>query len=119
MRLAIDLEGKSHSALPFSGCGRCKSAERKAKSLHARIKKFDFKLAIGNWSGLPDQLVQTLRGHRADALFVNVKSVSGARRLSIDQDTKFNGRSWCRRAHDEMKIARVKAIHEAPVRLIQ
>jgi hypothetical protein len=30
------------------------SAEREAICLHARIKKLDFKLAIGNWSGLPD-----------------------------------------------------------------
>src|SRR6476646_5210594 len=43
------------------------SAECEAKSLHARIKKLDFKLTIGNWTGLPDQLVQTLFGHRADA----------------------------------------------------
>ena len=52
------------------------SAEREAKSLHARIKKLDFKLTIGNWTGLPDQLVQALFGHRADALFVNVNSVT-------------------------------------------
>ena len=100
-----------------NGC--CTSAEREAKSLHARIKKLDFKVAIGNWSGLPDQLVQTLCGHRADALFVNVKSVSGAWRPSIDQHTKLDGRSWCRRAHDEMKVARVKAIGDAAVRLVQ
>jgi hypothetical protein len=69
------------------------SAECEAKSLHARIKKLDFKLAIGNWTGLPDQLVQTLFDHRADALFVNIKSVRRAWRLSIDQHTKFYGRS--------------------------
>src|SRR5262245_41381199 len=63
--------------------------------------------------------MQTLRGHRADALFINVKSVSGAWRLSIDQDAKFNGRSRCRRTHDEMKIAGMKAVYEAPVRLVQ
>jgi len=70
------------------------SAECEAKSLHARIKKLDFKLTIGNWTGLPDQLVQTLFDHRADALFVNIKSVRRAWRLSIDQHTKFYGRSW-------------------------
>ena len=59
-----------------------KSAKREAKGLHARIKKFDFKLAIGNGAGLPDQLVQTLHGHRADALFVNVKSMLNVLRRS-------------------------------------
>jgi hypothetical protein len=59
------------------------SAEREAKNLYARIKKLDFKLTIGNWTGLPDELVQTLFGHRAAALFVNVNSVRRAWRLSI------------------------------------
>src|SRR5436190_751178 len=76
------------------------SAERKAKSLHARTKKLDFKLVIGNWSGLPDQLVQTLLGHRAGALFVNINSARHAWRLSVDQHAKFHGRSWRRWAHD-------------------
>src|SRR4249919_3445159 len=93
-------------------CGCCTSAEREAKSLHTRIKKLDFKLAIGNWSGLPDQLVQTLFGHRANALFIDIKSMRRAGRLSIDQHAKFYGRSWRRRAHDEMKIAGVKAVRD-------
>ena len=95
------------------------SAECEAKSLHARIKKLDFKLTIGNWTGLPDQLVQTLFGHRADALFVNVKSVRRAWRLSIDQHTKFYGRSWRRGTHDEMKVPRMKAVCDATVGLVQ
>jgi hypothetical protein len=70
------------------------SSEREAKSLHARTKKLDFKLVIGNWSGLPDQLVQSLLGNRTVALFVNVNSVRRAWRLSIDQHAKFYGRSW-------------------------
>ena len=74
---------------------------------------------IGNGSGLPDQLVQTLLGHRTDALFVNINSVRRAWRLSIDQHAKFYGRSWRRRAHDEMKVARVKAVRDAAVGLIQ
>src|SRR5262249_17352125 len=101
------------------GYGCCKSAEREAKSFDARIEKLDFKLAIDDWSALPDQLVQALCGHRADASFVDVKSVSGARRLSIDQDTQFDGRSRRRGAHDEMKIAGMKAVHEASVGLVQ
>src|SRR5262249_25307508 len=107
------------SMLNLVGYGCCKSAEREAKSLHARLEKLDFKLAIDNRSALPDQLVQTLRGHGTDALLIDVKSVSGARRLSIDQHAKLDGRSRCRGPHDQMKIAGVEAIHEAPVRLGQ
>src|SRR5690349_24267846 len=99
--------------------GCFKSAEREAKRLHARIKKLDFKLAIGNWPGLPDQLVQTLFGHRADALFIDIKSMSGAWRPSIDQHPKLDGRSRCRGTHDEVKVARVKAVDDAAVRLVQ
>jgi hypothetical protein len=95
------------------------SAEREAKSLHARIKKLDFKLTIGDWTGLPDQLVQTLFGHRADALFVNVNSVRRAWRLSIDQHPEFHGRSWRRGTHNEMKVARVKTVRDATVGLVQ
>ena len=57
-------------------------------------------VVIGNWSGLPDQLVQTLLGHRAGALFVNINSARHAWRLSVDQHAKFHGRSWRRWAHD-------------------
>ena len=80
--------------------------------------------SISNWRsamgfGLSDQLVQTLFGHRAVALLVDVDAVSRARRLSIDQHAKSHGRSWRRRAHDEMKIAGVKAVRDAAVGLVQ
>ena len=90
-----------------------------AKSLHARIEKLDFELAIGDGLRLPDQLVQPLLGHRAVALLVDVDAVSRARRLSIDQHAKSHGRSRRCRTHDEMKIAGVKAVRDASVGLVQ
>src|SRR5215475_4915893 len=119
--LTFDVWAATSQALSLlrSEIGCCKSAEREAKNLRTGINKFDFKLAIDNRSGLPDQLVQTLCSHCADALFVNVESVSGARRLSVDQDAKLNGRSWFRGTHDKMKIAGMKTVHQAPVRLVQ
>ena len=69
--------------------------------------------------GLSDQLVQPLFGHCAVALLVNVSSVSRAWRLSIDQHAKSHGRSWRRRAHDEMKIAGVKAVRDTSIGLVQ
>ena len=95
------------------------SAERERKSLHARTEKLDLELSIGDGLRLPDQLVQTLFGHCAVALLVNVNSVRRAWRLSIDQHAKSHGRSWRRRAHDEMKIAGVKAVRDASIGLVQ
>src|SRR5712675_1443653 len=105
------------------------SAKRERKNLHARIEKLDLELAIGDGFRLSDQLVQTLFGHRALALFVNVNSVSRAWRLSIDQHAKSHRRSWrcraqccrprCCRTHDEMKIAGVKTIRDTSIGLVQ
>src|SRR5262249_33705547 len=103
-------DGSHSSARGFSGCRagavRKGSAKRERKNRHARTEKLDVELAIGDGRRLPDQLVQTLFGDRAVALFVNVKAVSRAWRLSIDTHAKPHGRSWRCRAHDEMKIAR-------------
>ena len=95
------------------------SAERERKSLHARIEKLDLELSISDGLRLPDQLIQPLFGHRAVALFVDVDAVSSARRLSIDADAKAHGSSSRRRAHDEMKIAGVKAVRDPSVGLVQ
>src|SRR5215510_13601558 len=95
------------------------SAERERKSLHARTQKLDLELSIGDGFRLSDQLVQTLFGHRAVALLVNVCSVGRARRLSVDQHAKFHGRSWRCRTHDEMKIAGVKAVRDASIGFVQ
>ena len=95
------------------------SAEREAKSLHARTKKLDFKLTIGNLSGLPDQLMEPLVGNRTIAMFVNVDSVRHAWRLSVDQHAEFHRRSWRHRSHDEVKIARVKPVRDAAVGFVQ
>src|SRR5262245_10707967 len=98
---------------------RGQSAERERESLHARTEKFDFELSIGDGLRLPDQLVQPLFGHCAVALLVDVNSVRRAGRLSIDQYAKSHGRPWRCRAHDEMQIARVKAVRDASIGLVQ
>src|SRR5437016_29938 len=95
------------------------SAERECKSLHARIDEFDLEQAISDGLGLSDQLIQPLLANRAVALLVDVNSVSGTRRLSIDEHAKSHGSSWHRRPHDEMKIAGVKAVRDPPVGLVQ
>ena len=68
---------------------------------------------------MPDQLIHSLLGQRAVALGININPVSGARWLSIDEYAKSQGCSERYRSHDEMQIARVKAVHNAPVGLVQ
>ena len=95
------------------------SAERKHKSFHARIEKFDLELSIRDGWRVSDQLIQPRCGHRAVALVVHVNAVRSARRLSIEAHAKAHGSaSWCR-PHDEMQIAGVKAVHDPPVGLVQ
>jgi hypothetical protein len=49
-------------------------AEGECKSLHARTEKLDLEPAVGDGFLLSDQLVETLPGQGAVALFVNVKA---------------------------------------------
>ncbi|HEX6557065.1 MAG TPA: hypothetical protein VF026_30155 [Ktedonobacteraceae bacterium] len=112
--------------VPFLGLGPARvnslcrgSAEGEHKRLHACIEKLDLELAISNVPRLPDQLIQPLVGHRAVALLVNVTAVSCAWGLSIEEHAKAHGRSSRCRPHDQMQIAGVKAVRDAPVGLVQ
>src|SRR6266700_6364861 len=51
--------------------------------------------------------------------FVNVTAVSSTQRSSIDARAKAHGRSPHCRSHDQMQIASVKAVRDAPVGLVQ
>src|SRR6202011_4206845 len=95
------------------------SAERERKGLHVRVEKFDFEESICDGLRLPDQLVQPLLGGPAVALLVDVASVSRAWRPPIDQHSKSHGCSRNSRAHDQMKIASVEAVGDAPIGLVQ
>src|SRR5215510_3818355 len=96
-----------------------RSAERKGESFHTRGEKLDFELSVGGGIGLPDELIKPLFGHGAVAMLVNVNAVGPARRLSIDQHTKLDGCSRHCWTHDEVKIAGVEAIGDAPTGLVQ
>jgi hypothetical protein len=69
------------------------SAEREGKNLHARIEKLDLELPVVDGLRLPDQLVPALFGSRAVSLSIDVDSVCGAWRLSVDEHPKSDGRS--------------------------
>src|SRR5262245_25905835 len=95
------------------------SAECERKNLHARTEKLNFELSISDRLRLSDQLVQPLLGNPAVTLLVNVSSVRRIWRLPIDPHTKSHGSTWHCRAHDEMKVARVKTVRDAPIGLVQ
>src|SRR6516164_9703706 len=92
-----------------------RSAERERKSLNVRIEKLDLKLPIGDRFRLADQLIKALPGGAAVALLVNIASVSRARRLPIDQHAKSHGCSGNCRSHDQVQIAGMKAVGDAPI----
>src|SRR5829696_2828754 len=85
------------------------SAEREAITLHSRIEKLDLELAVSNGLGLSDQLVQPLFANCAVALLVDVGSVSGARRLSVDEHAKRHPHTSLGRSHHEVHVARMEA----------
>src|SRR5580698_6036812 len=99
--------------------GRCESAEGKVISLRSRIEELDLELAIHDRVGLPNELVQPRFDNRAVAWAVNISTVSGTRRLSIDRYAKSHGGSSRRWSHDEIEIARVEAERNSPGGLIQ
>jgi hypothetical protein len=70
----------------FAFTGR--SAESKRKRFYPLIEKLDLELPVNDGLGLPDELVQPLFGNRAISLIIHVKSVSGAWRISVNQNSK-------------------------------
>src|SRR5207248_4799521 len=95
------------------------SSERKDISLHARIEKLDLEHSIGNRLGLPDELVEPLFRGRAVALLVDVGPVSIPRRAPIKEHAETYRRSARWRSHDQMQIARVEPVDDAPVGLVE
>src|SRR6266545_7499026 len=98
---------------------RCELAEGERIGLHAPIEKLDLEQSISDRLRLSDQLMQPLFGHRAVALLVNVKSVSSAWRLSIDEHAKPHRRSSRCRSHHQMQIAGVEAVRDPPAGRVQ
>src|SRR5215475_14137648 len=95
------------------------STEREGKSFHAWSEKLDFELSIRDGLRLSDQLIETLFGHCAVALLVEISAVRRTRRPSINADAVSHGRSRRGRAHHEMKIAGVKTICDRSVGFVQ
>ncbi len=103
---------------PQTGTRR-ESPEREIKRRNAWIEKFDLEVSVRDGHRLSDQLIQARFGNRAIALPVDVNSVSGAWRLSIDQHAKAHRSSARRWSQDEIEVAGMKAVSDPPLGLVE
>src|SRR4030095_14230372 len=85
--------------------------EGDGERLNAGIQELDLKLAIHDGLRLSNQLVQPLFDNRAIAAGVHVRAMRGTWRLAVYRDAEPHRGALPWRSHDEMKVARVKAVH--------
>src|SRR5712691_3030992 len=106
----------SSARLPLAPC---LLPERERKRLGASFEEFDLELSIADGLRLSDQLIHPLLRQGAVTALVHIGAVGSSWRAPIDEHTKWQGkpsRGW---PHDEMKVASVKAVRDAPLRLVQ
>jgi hypothetical protein len=84
-------------------------AECKYVCLDAGCEEGDLERAVGDGSRLANQLIEPLLGDGSTALFVNVESVSVARRFTIDEYAERHRGTLRTRSHDEVNVAGVEA----------
>src|SRR5262249_20489391 len=94
------------------------SAERKAKRFDSRLDELYLELAIGDRSLLPHQLICPLARRCPSSLFVEVGSVLGTGRLSIDLHDEPHRRRTPWRTHYQVHVPGVKAIHDPAIRCV-
>src|SRR5207245_6585372 len=94
------------------------SSERGHVQFRAGLQKLDLEHSIANRPWLANELVETMLVHRAVALVVDIGAMRVARRLTIEQNAEAHCRPARDRPHDQMQIARLEAIRQAPIRLV-
>jgi hypothetical protein len=77
-------------------------AEREHVGLDTRREERDLERAVGDRSSLPNQLIEPRLDQRSVALFVDVQSVVGSGRSSVDEDAERHEGPWRPRSHHEM-----------------
>src|SRR5512145_2790162 len=98
---------------------RSRSPEREDESLRSRVEEFDLESPIADDLRFPDQLIQPLFCQPAHALAIDIGAARVPRWLSIERNAKADGRPGHGRSHDQMEIASVEPIRDAPVRSVQ
>jgi hypothetical protein len=94
--------------------GRTLSTKGEREGLDAGTGELDLERSIDDGPGLTNQLIQPLFGDLAGAGAVDVGAVGDPRRLSINRHAKRHRGSGPGRSHDQMKVARMKAVADPP-----
>src|SRR5262249_32450993 len=92
-------------------------AEREAERGRAGIEDLDLEQPVGDGTGLPDELVEPWLHDNAVPVGVDVETVRVARRGSVETHAELR-RTGRGRHEDQMEIARVEAVRDAPVRRV-
>jgi len=87
-------------------------AERERERFNSRIEKLDLKHAFVDGSWLPNELIETLLGHRAVASVIDVCASSYTCGLSIDEHPETHGRPSRGWSENEVQITRVKPVRD-------
>src|ERR1700730_6738608 len=95
------------------------SAEGEAIRLDVRVEKLDLEEAVGNRSGLADQLIGALVAHHPAAVRIHVAPALVFRELTIEEHPEPDRRATGRRAHHEVEIARVELEGDSSAMLVQ
>src|SRR5258708_13144809 len=91
------------------------SAEGECIGLHAGIEEFDLEAAVGDRTALPHELAHPLTPDDAIALGVDIGAMAVARRLAVDRHAKADRLAVRCGAEDEMQVAGMEAIDDAPI----
>ena len=96
-----------------------RSTKGETKSFNPGIKKFDLKPSINNGRWLPYELVHARLADCAAPVVIGITPMRSGSRLAIDQEAESRRISTRSCAHDQMKIACVKSVHDAPSGLVK
>ena len=90
----------------------------KQKACDAHVEEFDLELAIGDATGLSDELVEAGLRDRAVAVSVHIDSVRIAGRLAVDPHAEPTWRAGGCRAEDQVRVPSVEAVPDRRVRFM-
>src|SRR5215211_4806273 len=94
-------------------------AEGEGVGLDAWVEEGDLEGAVAYGAGLADELVQAWFGDGAVALIVDVGSVGGTHGLAVQVHAEPHRCPWGSRSHDQVQVAGVEAVGDAPVGLVE
>jgi hypothetical protein len=94
-------------------------AECEHVSLDARSAKGYLEGAVANRSPLANQLIKALLLDRPGAQFIDIESMSLARRFTIEEHLERHRRPTRKRAHYKVDVARMEAEEDSPTGAVE